>query len=61
MSKKIFDCFTFFNELDLLDIRFHELYDKVDYFVIAKSTVTFQNKPKPLIFADNRDRIQKIF
>jgi beta-1,4-mannosyl-glycoprotein beta-1,4-N-acetylglucosaminyltransferase len=33
----LIDAFTFFNELELLDIRLHELDSIVDYFVIAES------------------------
>ena len=29
---KVFDCFTFYNEIDLLEIRLNELNDVVDYF-----------------------------
>lgn len=50
----IFDCFTFFNELDLLDIRLHELDPHVDYFVISESDHTFQGQPKPYHYHDNR-------
>ena len=32
----IYDCFTFFNELDLLEIRLNTLNDVVDRFVIAE-------------------------
>jgi beta-1,4-mannosyl-glycoprotein beta-1,4-N-acetylglucosaminyltransferase len=53
---KIFDCFTFFNELDLLEIRLHELDPVVDRFVLCESTFTFKGKPKPLIFKANRER-----
>ena len=42
--RKIYDCFTFFNELDLLDIRLNEIYDKVDYFVISESNKTHYNR-----------------
>lgn len=52
----IFDCFTFYNELDLLDIRLAELYDHVDRFVIVESNQTFTNRPKPYIFLENKDR-----
>lgn len=52
----IYDCFPFFNELDILDIRLNTLYDVVDKFVIAESDVTFSGKPKPLYFRDNLDR-----
>ena len=46
---KIFDCFTFFNELDLLEFRLKFLNDYVDHFVIAESNLTFNGKPKPII------------
>lgn len=56
---QIYDCFPFFNELDILDIRFAELYDKVDRFVITEATLTHGGKPKPLYFADNLARYAK--
>lgn len=52
----IYDCFTFFNELDLLEIRLNELSDVVDKFVIVEATKTFTGQPKPLCFADNKER-----
>ena len=55
-SPKIYDCFLFFNELEMLDIRLAELYDKVDYFVLVESTETFQGNLKPLYFAENKER-----
>ena len=33
---KIFDVFTFYNELDLLELRMNILGNSVDYFVINK-------------------------
>ena len=33
---KIYDCFIFFNELDILELRLIMLYDSVDYFVIVE-------------------------
>src|SRR3989344_1716902 len=56
LDAKIYDCFTFFNELDLLDLKLHELADHVDKFVIVESTVTFQGNPKPLYFQENKQR-----
>jgi beta-1,4-mannosyl-glycoprotein beta-1,4-N-acetylglucosaminyltransferase len=49
----IFDCIIFYNEIDLLDLRLHELDDVVDRFVVVEAPVTFAGRPKPLIFADN--------
>src|SRR5690349_24880068 len=51
-----YDCFTFFNELDLLEIRLNVLNPVVDKFVLVESTRTFQNKPKPLYFQQNATR-----
>ncbi len=56
---EIYDCFLFFNELEILDIRFHELYDKVDKFVIVESVETFRGNLKPLYFDENRLRYKR--
>ena len=52
----VYDCFTFFNELDLLEIRLNTLKDVVDCFVIAEATRTHRGKPKELFFEKNRER-----
>lgn len=56
---RVFDCFPFFNELDLLELRMRMLDDVVDYFVLAEADRTYSNQPKPLIFAENRDRFDR--
>lgn len=53
---KIYDTFTFFNELDLLEIRLNILDAVVDQFVLVEATKTFQNDNKPLYFAENKGR-----
>jgi hypothetical protein len=53
---KIYDCFTFFAEFDLLELRLRELYDHVDYFVLVEANRTFQNNDKELFFWKNKDR-----
>lgn len=52
----IIDCFTFFNELDVLEIRLRELDGVVDRFVLVEATLTHQGKPKPLLYAENKER-----
>lgn len=52
----IFDCFTFFNELDLLEIRLNVLKDVVDKFVLVEADRTFTNRPKRLFFEENKAR-----
>ena len=44
----VYDCFQFFNELDILLLRMKVMNDVVDKFVISESTVTFSGMPKPL-------------
>jgi beta-1,4-mannosyl-glycoprotein beta-1,4-N-acetylglucosaminyltransferase len=52
----IFDCFMFFNELDILEVRLNELYDVVDKFILVEATKTFTNQDKPLWFEQNKER-----
>lgn len=53
---KIIDCFTFFNELDLLEFRLKLLDAHVDHFVIAESNLTHSGKPKPFYFEEHKTR-----
>jgi hypothetical protein len=55
-QEMIIDAFIFYNELDLLTLRFAELYDRVDWFVLVEATRTFRGDEKPLVFAENKDR-----
>ena len=55
----IFDCFTFNDELELLEIRLNVLKDVVDRFVLVEATKTFTNKSKPLIYEENKDRFKE--
>ena len=52
----IYDCFSFFNELDLLEIRLNVLKDVVDKFVLVEAEQTHTGKPKPLFFKENEAR-----
>jgi beta-1,4-mannosyl-glycoprotein beta-1,4-N-acetylglucosaminyltransferase len=56
---KTFDCFTFFNELDLLKIRLELLEDVVDYHVIVESNVTHSGLSKNYNLEDNWDSFTK--
>lgn len=46
----------FLNELDLLEYRLKTMSPMVDLFVLMESPVTFSGKPKPLYFAENKER-----
>jgi len=55
----IIDCFPFFNEFDLLEIRLNELADVVDMFVLTEATLTHRGNGKPLYFDENKDRFSE--
>ena len=52
----IYDGFHFFNELDILEIRLNTLKNVVDKFVLVEAENDHRNKPKPLWYAENKDR-----
>jgi len=47
---RLFDCFTFNGEHDLLRLRLQLLRGVADYAVVAEANRTFTGKPKPLRF-----------
>lgn len=55
----IYDCIPFFNELDILKLRMHIMSPYVDKFVIEEAAVTFSGEPKPMIFAQNREKFSE--
>lgn len=56
---RVYDCFLFFRELDLLEIRLGELYPVVDAFVIVEARRDFAGNEKPLVFKANRSRFAR--
>lgn len=55
---KIIDCFTFFNELDLLEFRLKLLDPHISHFVIAESNLTHSGAAKPYHFEENKKRFE---
>lgn len=51
----VYDCFQFYNEIDILKIRLNVLKDVVDKVVLSESTTTFSGKEKPLYFEENKE------
>lgn len=56
---KIFDCFPFFNELNLLDLRLKYLSDRIDKFIIVEGTHSHQGREKKLYFDENKSQFKK--
>ena len=50
----IYDCFQFFDEEHVLDLRFNILNEFVDFFVIVESTTNHQGNLKKLNFDSNK-------
>jgi len=55
---RVFDGFTFNDELDLLELRLETLKDVVDTFVLVEFPVSFRRNTKPLHFSENKDRFR---
>ena len=51
---KIFDCFMYYDEDLILDLRFNLLNDYVDKFVIVESSFTHSGEPRKLLFDINK-------
>ena len=47
---KIFDCFMYFNEELMLEVRLNELYQYVDKFIIVESSYTHSGENKGFNF-----------
>ena len=57
---KIFDCFTYFNEDHVLELRLNILNDHVDFFVICEAKEDHRGKTKKLNFnIDNFSKFKK--
>ena len=55
----IYDCFTFRDEFDMLEIRLRILDKVVDKFVICEADRTFTNQPKPFNFQEHQNRFKQ--
>ena len=54
---KIFDCFIYFDEEIVLDLRLNTLNNYVDYFVIVESIFTHKGDKRELKF--NHEKFKK--
>lgn len=57
-SMKTYNCFQFYNELDILEIRLQEGWDTTDYFVISEASHTHSGKSKEYVLLDNWERFK---
>lgn len=55
----IIDCFPFFNEVDLLEIRLQEHNTIVDKFIIVEADKTHAGNSKPFNYEINKEKFKK--
>lgn len=56
--RRVYDAVLFNNEVDMLTIRWKELYPYVTQYVLLESNSTFTALPKPYFFALSRDKFK---
>ncbi|TYK15651.1 hypothetical protein E5676_scaffold35G001480 [Cucumis melo var. makuwa] len=56
--RRVYDAVLFSNEIEMLTLRWKELYPYITQFVLLEANSTFTGKPKPLYFARNRDQFK---
>jgi beta-1,4-mannosyl-glycoprotein beta-1,4-N-acetylglucosaminyltransferase len=59
MYMKVIDCFTFYNELTVLEYRLATLIDIVDHFILVEARQTHMGKDKELYYLNNKERFSK--
>lgn len=52
----VYDCFTFFNEIDILEVRLNELYAYVDKFVITEAGEGISGPYHEYVFEQIKDQ-----
>ena len=57
---KIFDCFMYFDEEMILDLRLNTLDKYVDYFIISESNFTHRGEERNLNFDHKKYKNLKI-
>ena len=56
---KIYDCFCFNNEYDVLKLRLETYYDYVDYFVLCECTKTLRGGVKHRNYFAHQNRFRQ--
>ncbi|XP_047334841.1 uncharacterized protein LOC124938443 [Impatiens glandulifera] len=58
--RRVFDAVLFNNEIDILKIRWKELYPYITQFILLEANATFTGLPKPYHFSIHRDKFEFI-
>ena len=58
---KVYDCFTFYNEFELLELRLKALWDVVDHFVIVEANRKHNGEPKDFNFPKRAEEFKEFW
>lgn len=58
-SHKIYDCFVFNNEFDILELRLKLLHNHVEKFILVESKQTHSGMKKPALFQQNQNLFEE--
>ena len=58
---KVYDCFTFYNEFELLELRLMALWDVVDHFVIVEANRKHTGEPKEFTFPQRAEEFKRFW
>jgi hypothetical protein len=56
---KIYDCFIFNNEVEMLELRLNVLGEVIDKFIIIEGDTTFSGVSKESVYLHNKDRFSQ--
>jgi len=59
VPRKVYECFIFNNDLDLLEQKLELMHESVDTFVIVESPIDLNGKSKVLHLKENKERFAK--
>ena len=61
ISLKVYDCFTFYNEFELLELRLKALWDVADFFVIVEANMKHNGEQKDFNFSKRDKEFKEFF
>ena len=56
---KVYDCFLFHNEFEILELRLKSLWNVVDCFVLLEADKSLNNIPQTFLFNENKERFKE--
>ena len=56
---KVYDCFIFNHEIEMLEIRLNILDEYVDHFILTEGDTTFAGNPKESFYLKHKDKFSK--